>query len=176
MTNREHHLRRYSKTARFLQALELIVDVADMHRRHPYAMMTIGYDGIKQNERDGIDAERRRTLKRLKQQRCIEIHNTSMGLKIVLTDKGIRERFRLRIQEADLFEDERMTMVVFDIPESERGLRQMLRKLLSESGFLPIQRSVWLSPFNAVHELNMLFAAINIRQWIRIFEVRDPST
>ncbi|MCF7675798.1 MAG: hypothetical protein K9N23_21715 [Akkermansiaceae bacterium] len=42
--------------------------------------------------------------------------------------------------------DGKWRMVLFDLPETERQLRDQLRKSLSRSGFGCMQRSVWISP------------------------------
>ena len=43
--------------------------------------------------------------------------------------------------------DGKWRMVVFDIPEHARGLRDQLRKLLSSFGFKALQASVYIYPF-----------------------------
>jgi phenylacetic acid degradation operon negative regulatory protein len=42
--------------------------------------------------------------------------------------------------------DGQWCMVIYSVPESERALREQLRKLLSWQGFGPLTSSVWVSP------------------------------
>jgi phenylacetic acid degradation operon negative regulatory protein len=59
-----------------------------------------------------------------------------------LLDEG-RERIFLRAQGPW---DGQWHMVIYSVPESERGLREQLRKKLAWLGFGPLSSSVWLSP------------------------------
>lgn len=59
-----------------------------------------------------------------------------------LLDEG-RERIFLRVQEPW---DGQWSMVVYSVAESERGLREQLRKKLAWLGFGPLSSSVWMSP------------------------------
>ncbi|MFZ2886274.1 MAG: hypothetical protein WA021_00465 [Minisyncoccia bacterium] len=52
--------------------------------------------------------------------------------------------------------DKRYRVVIFDIPESRRGVRGRLRSEMRAAGFLQIQQSVWLHP----HECEELVALI----------------
>jgi phenylacetic acid degradation operon negative regulatory protein len=45
--------------------------------------------------------------------------------------------------------DQYWRMVIYDIPEEKRNLRDKIYYLLGELGFEKLQRSVWLSPFTA---------------------------
>ncbi len=59
-----------------------------------------------------------------------------------LLDEG-RERIFHRAQGPW---DGQWHMVIYSVPESERGLREQLRKKLAWFGFGPLSSSVWLSP------------------------------
>lgn len=59
-----------------------------------------------------------------------------------LLDEG-RERIFHRVQGPW---DGQWHMVIYSVPESERGLREQLRKKLAWAGFGPLSASVWLSP------------------------------
>ena len=54
--------------------------------------------------------------------------------------------------------DHRYRMVILDIPEKRRGVRERLRRLMREFGFLRIQDSIWVSPYDC-EELVMLIKA-----------------
>ena len=44
--------------------------------------------------------------------------------------------------------DHRYRLVMFDIPQSRKNVRDRLRLLMRECGFLRVQNSVWLSPYD----------------------------
>jgi phenylacetic acid degradation operon negative regulatory protein len=49
-------------------------------------------------------------------------------------------------------------MVIYQVPESERGLREQLRKRLAWVGFGPLSPSVWVSPHDLAGEVRSAFA------------------
>ena len=58
--------------------------------------------------------------------------------------------------------DKRYRMVIFDIPEQRRGARERLRRLMRECGFLCIQKSVWLSPYDCEELIALIKADLRI--------------
>lgn len=139
----------------------------------PRAVLRYGVGGAKAFYERKVRRERIAAVLRLKLQQLVVMSKTAQGLRIALTEKGRFEAFRLAVHAADLFEDGRMCMVVFDIPESKRSLRKTLRAFLLQAGFMPLQRSVWLSPFNATVELERLFVATGAKKWVRVFTVQE---
>jgi phenylacetic acid degradation operon negative regulatory protein len=71
-----------------------------------------------------------------------------------LLDEG-RERIFHRAQGPW---DGQWHMVIYSVPESERGLREQLRKKLAWFGFGPLSSSVWLSPHDRVGLVKEAFA------------------
>jgi phenylacetic acid degradation operon negative regulatory protein len=71
-----------------------------------------------------------------------------------LLDEG-RERIFHRAQGPW---DGQWHMVIYSVPESERGLREQLRKKLAWFGFGPLSSSVWLSPHDRVGLVREAFA------------------
>lgn len=49
-------------------------------------------------------------------------------------------------------------MVIYSVPESERALREQLRKKLAWFGFGPLSSSVWLSPHDRADQVREAFA------------------
>ena len=49
-------------------------------------------------------------------------------------------------------------MIIYSVPESERAIREQLRKKLAWCGFGPLSSSVYLSPHNRVDEVKLEFA------------------
>ncbi|MGB9743574.1 MAG: hypothetical protein ACPLW9_02610 [Minisyncoccales bacterium] len=63
-------------------------------------------------------------------------------------------------------------LVIFDIPNTSRLVRDILRKKLKEWEFYPLQKSVWLHAFDCRKEVKLLqkFLGLNRRQ-IQVLEV-----
>lgn len=58
--------------------------------------------------------------------------------------------------------DQRYRMVVFDIPEKRRGVRERLRRLMREFGFLRLQDSIWISPYECEELVALIKAELRI--------------
>jgi phenylacetic acid degradation operon negative regulatory protein len=71
-----------------------------------------------------------------------------------LLDEG-RERIFHRAQGPW---DGQWHMVLYSVPETERGLREQLRKKLAWFGFGPLSSAVWLSPHDRTGQVRTAFA------------------
>ena len=58
--------------------------------------------------------------------------------------------------------DKRYRMVIFDIPEKRRGVRVRLRQTLQEFGFLRLQNSVWIFPYDCEDVIVLVKAELRI--------------
>ncbi|WP_028938159.1 PaaX family transcriptional regulator [Pseudonocardia spinosispora] len=79
----------------------------------------------------------------------------------VLTDKAWRllDEGRSRIfQRVDGPWDGRWHTVIYSVPETDRALREQLRKKLQWLGFGPLAQSVWVSPHDRVAQVRDSFA------------------
>jgi hypothetical protein len=170
---RVSHLRKHSKTADLLEELVDNLDLLFTFGYRPQAVMKYGIDGVRRMQHARARDAKRRAMKRLQERRLLEIEDREGALYVALTAEGAKEYLRLKVLDADLYEDDRECLVVFDIPETKRKVRKMLREFLSEVGFIPIQRSVWISKFQVGQSLREMFAANNSLQWMRIFEVQE---
>jgi flagellar biosynthesis regulator FlaF len=71
--------------------------------------------------------------------------------------------------------DRKWRVVVFDVPESERHLRDVLRYNLKELGFVMMQMSVWAYPFDVFDELEILIPDIRKHEWIKLMTAELES-
>ncbi len=61
-------------------------------------------------------------------------------------------------------------MVIFDIPEQQRGRRNQLRTLLRELQFVPIQKSVWTSKLDCAHIIVDASRDLQISSYVQVYE------
>lgn len=89
-----------------------------------------------------------RTLQRLEQDAFLESEGRSLDRVVKLTKKGRRLLRGERDPEKQWERawDGKWRMVVFDIPESSRKLREDLRNLIKTQSFGCLQKSIWISP------------------------------
>lgn len=81
-------------------------------------------------------------------------------LDIGLTSKGRAEAEKCKIAMMAISRpekwDEKWRLVMFDVPESKRTTREVLRRKLKDLGFASFQKSVWIHPFPCKAEINIL--------------------
>lgn len=63
--------------------------------------------------------------------------------------------------------DGKWRMVAFDIPERYKKGRDALRRRLKESGFTELQKSVFITRYDCLKEIQMLVEFFNMHQYVR---------
>lgn len=100
-------------------------------------------------------------LARLKQKGEIEFVERDGRRYVQLTDRGEKildlQRKKLNLMSNKPRKwDHRYRLVMFDIPEKRSGIRKLLRFEMQEVGFLRIQDSVWVYPFDCEEFIALL--------------------
>ncbi|MFH1252875.1 MAG: CRISPR-associated endonuclease Cas2 [Candidatus Uhrbacteria bacterium] len=112
-------------------------------------------------------------VKRLIKRNFIETGNKKK--KFYLTEKGLIEFLKLELTQTDLLPSGKECMVVFDIPEVKKEIREALRIFLEDSCFIRLQKSVWISQFDAANLLAEIFCLIGLDKWIKVFIVEEKK-
>ena len=106
-------------------------------------------------------------LGRLKQKGDIEFEERDGKRYVWLTKRG-EERFALEQQKMTLDEarprkwDRRYRLVMFDVPEKRKKTRERLRYEMQDVGFLRIQDSAWVYPYDCEEFIAILKADLHI--------------
>lgn len=69
--------------------------------------------------------------------------------------------------------DRQWRILIFDIPESQRYQRDMLRRLVKELGMQRLQRSVWVTPADCRHEFEQLKVVFGLENNLLLLECRN---
>ncbi len=103
------------------------------------------------------------TIKRLEQKGFIQKGIMEDEICIKLTELGVqkldekrkrrKEKALLNYKEKKEKWDGKWRIVIFDIPEANKRVRQVLRETLKVLEFWPLQKSVWVSKNNYTKEL-----------------------
>jgi DNA-binding transcriptional regulator PaaX len=64
-------------------------------------------------------------------------------------------------------------VLVFDIPESHRKVRNVLRSRLKLWQFKPLQKSVWVSKKSIKKHIQEFINEVGLSQWVLVFESDD---
>jgi DNA-binding transcriptional regulator PaaX len=71
--------------------------------------------------------------------------------------------------------DGKIRIVIWDVPESKRTVRDLFRRRLKDWGFVSWQRSVWVSKKNITSRLRNLIKELGIERWVAVIESDDPT-
>ncbi|MFA6552041.1 MAG: hypothetical protein WCT19_00900 [Candidatus Paceibacterota bacterium] len=124
------------------------------------------WEGIRQ---DSI----RRTIKSLYKGGFVnERLNKDGTVSIVINDKGrkLAEFYSLDNLKINIpaIWDGNWRIVIFDIPEKFKKVREALRMHLRNLGFYELQKSVFVYPFPCLREIDLVVKFYNARKYIRL--------
>ena len=144
-------------------------------RQYFATLSTIHKDLQKINHRSFV-----RSLKRLSQEKLIEERKMPDGsFKLVLTAQGEKIAHQLNLfgSIATLVKpnkwDQKWRIVIFDIPESDRVFRDILRKHLYALDFKQLQQSVFVSPYPCEKTILDLVRLYNASKHVRVITAID---
>ena len=109
----------------------------------------------------------RQTLQRLRLQNYISYDPDDEKSPIMLMQKGMQRLVRHRL--SDLFQGKKKQwdylwrVVMFDIPEPKMLSRKQLRHELLSTGFYPLQRSVFVAPYECTKEVTSLCDMLGVK-------------
>ena len=111
------------------------------------------------------------TVKRLKKQKMVEFVMQEGRMVLKITEAGRVRALSYKIDDIRIEKpkkwDKKWRMVVFDIPEKEKVLRDAFRTKLKEMGFFQFQESVWVHPYPCLDQVEfireLLYVSVNAR-------------
>ncbi len=116
----------------------------------------------------------RREIKRLQKKGYVALTKTPDGWMIRLLRKGKQRYRRIQFENLKLSSgkvwDKKWRLFVFDIPEKQRILRDLLRRKLKRLGLHNIQRSVFVYPYNCRKELEFISEYYGLTKYTSYFE------
>jgi len=108
----------------------------------------------------------KRSLRRLIEKKLVVIENTRRGKVVRLTNRGEQilqavaaSGYRLKKPRRW---DKKWRIIVFDVREAKRGTRDRLRYTLTQIGFVRLQNSVWVYPYDCEDLIKLLKADFHI--------------
>ena len=99
------------------------------------------------------------------------------SVKIILTKEGQKKALKFKLDEMEIKKpakwDGEWRIVIFDIPEKFKKAREALRIKLKELGFLKLQESVFIFPYECEDEINFIMEVFLIRPFVRFMRVKS---
>lgn len=111
------------------------------------------------------------TVYRLKDEGYLEEveKNGRKRLKTTLKGKAKISRFLKK----DKVWDKKWRVVIFDIPEEKKTMRDFFRRKLRAIGFRILQESVWISPHNTASQIEILIDLCDAKKYVHYLLVEE---
>jgi len=107
-----------------------------------------------------------RAITRLSDKGYITFEEKRRGKFIRLTPAGKKQLENYKRKEVAIPKpqkwDKKWRIVIFDIPESRRAIRNKLRSTLLSWGFIRLQNSIWVYPYECEELITMLKADLRV--------------
>lgn len=102
----------------------------------------------------------KRTLKRLEQQKQVEVVEENGQRVICLTKNGKRKILKYSVDTITVEKpkkwDGKWRLVIYDIPSSKRHLSELIKETLKTFGFYQLQKSVYIFPYPCFDQIEFL--------------------
>lgn len=101
----------------------------------------------------------RQLLKRLKNQKMVEIIESESGPIVKISDRGKRKLLQYNLEDLQLIHkkwDHKWRIIAYDVDESKKSFRKSFQVVLKKLKFLQLQQSVYLTPFPCEDEIEFL--------------------
>lgn len=148
-----------------LQAIETTIDgylrLEDFtYNSHYYAK---GYE--RPLKKSGLS----QAVKRLRTKGYIDTKKESGRLILQITEKGQQAVLLKQLLLSEQW-DGKWRVVIFDIPEEFKKVRDVLRSRLKIWGFTQLQKSVWITKKSITIQLRDFIHQAGVSQWVIVFE------
>jgi len=113
----------------------------------------------------------RLAVERLRQRRLVKYLERGKETFIVITKEGKSALRRFDIEDIKILKpekwNERWHIVFFDIPEKNKKSRNALREKMSKLGFYPLQKSVFVLPYECRDEIDFVTRFFDVERYVQ---------
>ena len=113
-------------------------------------------------------------LKRLHEQKIVDISETKDGYIVAITEKGKRRMLKYNFDEFSLTKkkwDKKWRIIIYDVDESKKHIRKSFQAILKKLQLFQLQKSVYLTPYSCEDEIEYLKQIHNIGREVVILTV-----
>lgn len=136
-------------------------------KRNIYRIPFKAYDKFRENDKESFRLE----LYRLQQEKIIKKYFDGKEEFIEISIKGKKRLKKYVIDQLDIKQpkvwDKKWHIVIFDIPNSKNKSRDTLRHKLIEIGFIELQESVYVFPFDCRSEIIFLKNLLYLNPYVQ---------
>ena len=110
---------------------------------------------------------RARKIKQLNSRKIVSFKELENGeIRIEITHKGKLLLRQYKLDDIKILKprvwDKRWRVIIYDIPHDKKVARDALRSKFGQFGFYPLQKSVWISAYECLSEIEFLCAVFEI--------------
>jgi DNA-binding transcriptional regulator PaaX len=111
--------------------------------------------------------KRVRALRELEKKKIIDINELKDGsIKITLTQFGKKSVLQYKLEDMELTRPEKWDgywrIIIYDIPKKMQKASNAFRMKIRDLGLYQLQKSIWVSPFDCIKELDFLCTIFEI--------------
>jgi len=110
-------------------------------------------------------------LYRLKKEKLVKYYIKDKEKYIELMPKGFKRLLKYQIEEIKIKKpkmwDKKWRIVIFDIPDNKKGSRNILRETLKRLGFIRLQESVFIYPFECKTEIDFIAENYRVKPFLK---------
>lgn len=120
----------------------------------------------------------RETIKRLYQSKLIDYKEKKDDtVELTISEKGKKKILKYDLDKIEIKKparwDKLWRLVIFDIPEEKKTGRMALASKLKGLGFYPMQKSVFIHPYECQDEINFIIEIFELAPYVRFLRVKD---
>lgn len=119
--------------------------------------------------------ELNRSIRRIYESKLVHCISHKDGtIEMVLNREGKRVALRYSLETMKINNpviwDKKWRVILFDVPEYKKRLRDALRFQLKQLGLVEFQKSVFVHPYECKNEIDIVIELYNARRYVRFLE------
>lgn len=114
-------------------------------------------------------------LRRLQKSGIIEAEHAG-ELVYKITEKGRFKLFKYRLEDMNSNKtrwDKKWRLVAYDIPKGKKNQAEAFRALLKKMSFMQLQKSLWLTPYSCINEIEFLKELYYLKNHVTVLTISD---
>jgi hypothetical protein len=117
----------------------------------------------------------KRSLKRLRDQKMIEVKGSGKKAVIKITNAGKTKVLDYALSQMGTKKpgvwDGKWRIVIYDIPSKKRKLQDLFRKKLKQLGLVALQKSVYITPYDCERDIEFIKKYFGVGEGVLFFTV-----
>ncbi len=122
----------------------------------------------------------KRAIDSLQRQKLIDLYEKGEEMVMEIAEKGNKRILKYKFDEMRIERPKKWDgywrIIAFDIPQKYKRARDALNRKLKEIEFYPLQKSIFIIPFECRDEVDFIGEFFNVRKYIKYFLVKNLDT